>query len=263
MLGVDFILDGLASEGIDHVFMVPGGLIDPFLPALGRQSAIKPIVAAQEGGAAYMADGYARASGKPGIALCIGGPGLTNTVTAVATAKTDGTALLVLSGEAATAYEGLGMFQDASAQTLDDVSLLKPVTRYSTSIDNPENLAHLFRHALIRLRTEPTGPVHISIPNDSQVATIDARHQPLDPALTHPKVLSLSSAEASLRHFKTGEDGKAPARIVILAGAGVEHADAAQALLHFAEAWDVPVATTLRAKGIFPENHPLSLGVFG
>ncbi len=63
MLGVDFILDGLASEGIDHVFMVPGGLIDPFLPALGRQSAIKPIVAAQEGGAAYMADGYARAAG--------------------------------------------------------------------------------------------------------------------------------------------------------------------------------------------------------
>ena len=103
MLGTDFILDGLAREGIDHIFMVPGGLVDPFLPALGRQSVLKPIVAAQEGGAAYMADGYARASGTFGAALCIGGPGLANTVTAVATALTDGSPLLVISGEAATA----------------------------------------------------------------------------------------------------------------------------------------------------------------
>ena len=74
-LGTDFILDALALEEIDHLFMVPGGLVDPFLPALGRQKALRPIVAAQEGGAAYMADGYARASGKLGAALCIGGPG--------------------------------------------------------------------------------------------------------------------------------------------------------------------------------------------
>jgi len=263
MLGTDFILDAIAREGIDHIFMVPGGLVDPFLPALGRQSALKPVVAAQEGGAAYMADGYARASGKFGAALCIGGPGLTNTVTAVATALTDGSPLLVISGEAATALEGLGMFQDASSQTLDDVSLLRPVTRYSSSVDNPKNLAHLFRHALIHLRSAPTGPVHLSVPNDSQVATIDVRHEPLNPALIHARVLSLDAAEASLRHFKAGRDGKPPVRIVILAGAGVEHAEAATSLLKFAETWDMPVATTLRAKGIFPEDHPLSLGVFG
>lgn len=263
MLGADFILDGLAREGIDHIFMVPGGLIDPFLPALGRQSVLKPIVAAQEGGAAYMADGYARASGKFGAALCIGGPGLTNTVTAVATAQTDASPLLVISGEAATALEGLGMFQDASSQTLDDVSLLRPVTRYSSSVDNPKNLAHLFRHALIHLRSEPTGPVHLSIPTDSQTATIDVCHEPLDPSLTHARVLSLEAAQASLGYFKAGENGEPPVRIVILAGAGVEHAAAARALLKFAESWDIPVATTLRAKGIFPEDHPLSLGVFG
>ena len=75
MLGTDFILRALASEGLTHLFMVPGGLVDPFLPALGRQSALQPIVAAQEGGAAYMADGYARAGGRFGAALCIGGPG--------------------------------------------------------------------------------------------------------------------------------------------------------------------------------------------
>lgn len=87
MLGTDYILSALAKEKIDHLFLVPGGLVDPFLPAIGRQNAIKPIIAAKEGGAAFMVDGYARASGKFGAALCIGGPRLTNTVTAVVTAQ--------------------------------------------------------------------------------------------------------------------------------------------------------------------------------
>ncbi len=75
MLGADYILDALATEGVDRLFMVPGGLVDPFLEALARQTAVTPIVAAQEGGAAYMADGYARAGGKFGAALAIGGAG--------------------------------------------------------------------------------------------------------------------------------------------------------------------------------------------
>jgi acetolactate synthase I/II/III large subunit len=100
-LGTDFILDAVEAEGVDHIFMVPGGLIDPFLESLGR-SRLTPIVAAQEGGAAYMADGFARASGRFGVALGIGGPGLGNMVTAVAAASTDGSPVLVLSGEVAT-----------------------------------------------------------------------------------------------------------------------------------------------------------------
>src|SRR5579862_5352082 len=144
MIGTDFILDSLFKEKIDHIFLVPGGLIDPFLPAFARQKNLIPIVAAQEGGAAYMADGYARASGKMGAVLCIGGPGLTNVVTAVATAQTDGSPLFVISGEAETMIEGLGMFQDASSQTLDDVNTLKAITHFSSSIDNPKNLHHLF-----------------------------------------------------------------------------------------------------------------------
>ena len=97
--GTDFILDALLREGLDHLFMVPGGLVDPFLPALARHPGLKPIVAAHEGGAAYMADGYARASGRFGAALGIGGPGLCNMVTAVAAAKTDSSPVLILSGE--------------------------------------------------------------------------------------------------------------------------------------------------------------------
>ncbi|WP_036260909.1 thiamine pyrophosphate-binding protein [Methylocapsa aurea] len=262
-LGADFILNALALEEIDHVFMVPGGLVDPFLPALGRQKALTPIVAAQEGGAAYMADGYARASGKFGVALCIGGPGLANAVTAIAAAETDGSPVFLMSGEVSTLVEGLGMFQDASPQTLDDVAILKPVVRYSSSIDNPRNLPHLFKQAMLRLRTRPSGPVHLSLPQDCQVGEIFAAYSKIEPALADPAALSLSGAEASLQHFFGSSGAKPPARIAILAGAGAEHANAAQALLKFAELWGIPVATTLRAKGVFPEDHLLSLGVFG
>jgi len=262
-LGVDFLLNALASEGLDHLFMVPGGLIDPFLPAFGRQKALTPIVAAQEGGAAYMADGYARASGNFGAALCIGGPGLANTVTAVATAQTDGSPVLLLSGEVSTLVEGLGIFQDASSQTLDDVAVVKPLTRYSSSVDNPRNLPHLFKHSLLQLRTHPSGPVHLSLPGDALAADISVEHQPIDPGLSHPGALSHAMAKASLSHFLHAPGGEAPAKIAILAGAGVEHANSARALRQFAELWKIPVATTLRGKGVFPEDHPLSLGVFG
>jgi acetolactate synthase-1/2/3 large subunit len=263
MLGTDYILDALAVEGIDHLFMVPGGLVDPFLPALGRQSAIKPIVAAQEGGAAYMADGYARVSGKFGAALCIGGPGLMNTVTPIAAAATDGSPVLMLSGEVATAVEGLGMFQDASSQTLDDVAVMKPLTRYSSSVDNPKNLGHLLRRALVEMLAQPAHPVHLSLPTDVQKATVEARHTRIDPAITNPSLLSLPEAEASLRLLLGETRGEAPVRIALLAGVGVEHAGGEQLLRSFAEEWQIPVATTLRAKGVFPEDHPLSLGVFG
>lgn len=260
MLGTDFLLSSLEKEGIDHLFMIPGGLIDPFLQALSRQKNLKPIVAAQEGGAAYMADGYARASKKFGAVLCIGGPGLTNTVTAIATALTDGSPVLVLSGEASTAMEGSGMFQDASSQTLNDVDILKGLTNYSSSIDNPKNLPHLFRKAMLHLRSMPVGPVHLSIPKDSQLASIEADYSPISDNFIHTGILSEQSAKESLTSF-LGDP--LPIRIVILAGVGIEHANSWKALLEFSEKWSIPVATTLRAKGVFPEDHPLSLGVFG
>ena len=262
MKGTDHILDALVREGVDHLFMVPGGLVDPFLPALGRQPAIRPIVAAQEGGAAYMADGYARGSGRFGAVLCIGGPGLANTVTAAATASTDGSPIVVLSGEVATEMEGRGVFQDASAETLDDVAILRSVTRHSSSVDGPRNLPHVLDRALLRMLSRPRGPVHLSLSADVQEGEVDVGHVAIGVAVTAPAVLDRAAAEASLARL-AGPDGLAPVRVAFLAGAGVEHAAAATTLRTVAERWSVPVATTLRAKGVFPEDHPLSLGVFG
>ncbi len=188
--------------------MVPGGLVDPFLPALGRQKALTPIVAAQEGGAAYMADGYARASGNLGVALCIGGPGLANAVTALATARTDGSPLLLMSGEVSTSLEGRGMFQDASPQTLDDVSMLKPIARYSSSIDNPKNLPHLFKRAMLQLRTQPSAPVHLSLPGDCLTGELSA--ELCDDRSGAEHIRRLSRSRGRKRRFDTFDGRSAP-----------------------------------------------------
>src|ERR1700730_8710109 len=177
--GTDFILDSLLREGLDHLFMVPGGLVDPFLPALARHPGLKPIVAAHEGGAAYLADGYARASGRFGAALGIGGPGLRNMVTAVAAAKTDSSPVLILSGEIPLDMEGLGEFQDASQATLDDTAVMKPLTRLSTTVASTRNLNHWLRHALTAMWAQPRGPVHLSLTHDVIIGECAADYTPI------------------------------------------------------------------------------------
>lgn len=255
--GTDFILTALMREGIDHLFPVPGGLVDPFLPALTRHTGIKPIVAAHEGAAAYMADGYARASGHFGAVLGIGGPGLCNMATAVAAAKTDSSPMLVLSGEVPIDMEGLGEFQDASQATLDDTAVMKPLTRLSMTAVSGRNLNYWLRHSLTSMLAQPCGPVHLSLTHDALVAECAADYVPVSDFFAAVAPLSLPAAAAALALLAQGP------RIAVLAGAGIEHDSAAAALRRVAEHWSVPIATTLRAKGVFPKDYYLSLGVFG
>lgn len=258
-LGTDYILSALADEGLSHLFMVPGGLVDPFLPALARQTRLKPVIAAHEGGAVYMADGYARASGTFGAALGIGGPGCCNMATAVAAARTDGSPLLVMTGEVPVEMEGRGAFQDASQATLDDTAVMAPLTRLSKTVAGSRNLNHWFRHALTEMWTPPAGPVHLSLTHDALTGECDVRERKVGGYFAGVEPLSRDSAIEALDHLAN----RKPVRIAILAGAGVEHDDAAARLKEIAERWAIPVATTLRAKGVFPEDHDLSLGVFG
>ncbi|HTY24392.1 MAG TPA: thiamine pyrophosphate-binding protein [Desulfomonilaceae bacterium] len=264
MKGTHYILKALAAEGIEALFFVPGGLIDPFLSAFEDTPQIRPIVAAQEGGACYMADGYSRASGNFGACLAIGGPGLTNMTTAVSTAWTDESPLLVLSGEVATFMEGLGGFQDASASSFNDTEILRSVTAMSLSIENPHLLNHHFREALLTMFGRCNRPVHLSLPRDLQEAEISVAHVPLDRSLIEPKVLDSGAADRFWARVAPGRTyDKRADKIAILAGYGAERSNASKALLGFAETFHIPVATTLKAKGVFPEDHPLSLGVFG
>ena len=259
--GTDYILEALAAEGLGHLFMVPGGLVDPFLPALARQSALKPIVAAHEGGAVYMADGYARASGRFGAALGIGGPGACNMATAVAAAKTDGSPVLVMTGEVPLDMEGRGFFQDASQATLEDTAVLRSLTRMSKAVETAKNLNHWFRHALTAMCEQPRGPAHLSLMHDSLVGETSADYVKVFDLFTDAEPLSRAAADRALGALADVAAGRT--RIAVLAGAGVEHDAAAARLKALAERWSIPVATTLRAKGVFPEDHPLSLGVFG
>ncbi|MEM8743692.1 MAG: thiamine pyrophosphate-binding protein [Pseudomonadota bacterium] len=132
MKGTEFLLRSLVADGVDHLFMMTGGLVDPFLPAIGNVPEITPVVAAHEGGAAAMADGYARASGRIGACLCIGGPGLTNTVTSMSAAYTDESPVLLLTGAVENYMQGLGLFR-----ILQPLSLCPCVVtcRYQCSVE--------------------------------------------------------------------------------------------------------------------------------
>src|SRR5437588_9124115 len=220
-LGTDYILNALVAEGLGHLFLVPGGLVDPVLPALARQGKLKPIVAAHEGGAVYMADGYARASGAFGAALGIGGPGACNMATAIAAAKTDASPVLVLTGEVPVDLEGRGAFQDASQATLDDSAVMAPLTRLSKTIADSKNLNHWFRHALTTMWAQPRGPVHLSLTHDALTGECAVAYRKVAGYFAGAQPLSLPQAEGALR-LLADPNGR-NVRIAVLAGAGIEH----------------------------------------
>ena len=263
MRATGFLLSCLAAEGVDHVFLVPGGLVDPFLPDLAATPGLTPIVAAHESGAAYMADGYARASGRFGACVAIGGPGVTNVVTAAASASADASPVLFVTGQVPTDWEGRGGFQDSSPASFNDVALLAPVTAASLAVENPHLTHHHLRACLTKMLAGPRAPVHISLPLDVQRADVAAPWEALDESVYRPRFVDGAAVERLWRILVPEGGGSAPTRLAVLAGAGVEKSGATEALVAFAEQFEIPVATTLRAKGVFPEDHRLSLGVFG
>lgn len=258
-----YLLEALRTEGITHVFLVPGGLIDPFLPALADTRGLTPVVAAHEGGAACMADGYARAGGRFGVCFAIGGPGITNMVTAMAAARSDFSPVLVVSGQVPTDWEGRGGFQDSSPAALNDVAVLHPLTKSSLMVEHIHLFHHHLRASLTRMLAGFQGPVQLSIPTDIQRAGVHAPWEKLDSSLYSPRFVDLEAMARLWQTLAPGPQATAPVRILALAGAGVEKADASGDLLALAERFEIPVATTLRGKGVFPEDHRLSLGVFG
>jgi acetolactate synthase-1/2/3 large subunit len=254
-----YVVGALRDQGVDTLFMDPGGLNDTFMAPMTGTPGIRTVVAAFEGGAAYMADGYARATGGLGVCFGIGGPGVLNMVTALAAANADRTPVLAISGEVPRSWEGLGGFQDASGAAIDDVDVLKPVTATSISLSSAAVVPHGLRHAINEAMVHRR-PVHVSIPVDVQQASIDEAWTPVPGSITDPRFVDERSLAALVKLLG---DGHGEGTVAVLAGPGVLHTGAADALVAFAERFDVPVATSLSAKGAIPENHPLALGVFG
>ncbi len=254
----DYIITALRDQGVSHCFVDLGGLNDNFMPSLTGTEGIRTVVAAFEGGAAYMADGYARASGHIGVCMGIGGPGVLNMVTALAAAGVDRSSVLAISGEVARSWEGMGGFQDASGAGIDDIDVLERVTGLSLSVSSRAVMPHHLRHAITHAATQRQ-PVHLSVPVDVQKAELDYDWTPVPPELRAARFVDSDALDKALGLMNDA----ANKNIIILAGRGVMHAHGIDALRSFAERFDIPVATTLSGKGSLPDDHPLALGVFG
>jgi acetolactate synthase-1/2/3 large subunit len=254
----DYLISAIRDQGVGHCFIDLGGLNDAFMPALAGTPGLRTIVAAFEGGAAYMATGYARASRGLGVCFGIGGPGVLNMTTALASAKADRTPVLAISGEVPRSWEGMGGFQDASGAALDDISSLERVTELSLSLSSAAVVPHHLRHAITCALTRRS-PVHLSVPVDVQKADIGPVWTPVPESLASARFVDEEALGRAVGLLGAAGSQK----IIVLAGPGVFESDGMDALRAFVERFDIPVATTLSGKGLISERHPLALGVFG
>ncbi len=253
--GAQILIECLKREGVDTVFGIPGGANLPTFDAL-YQSSIKVILTVHEQGAAHMADGYARATGKVGVCLATSGPGATNLVTGIATAYMDSIPIVALTGQVRTSVIGNDAFQEA-----DTIGVTRSITKHSYLVKDVRDMARVVREAFYIARTGRPGPVLIDLPVDATIAetefaypeTVNIRGYRVQaaPPLNHDAIRM--AAEAI-------KQGKRP---IIYAGAGVIHANAAAELAEFAHKTRIPVTTSLLGLGGFPEMDPLSLGMLG
>ncbi|HHH30066.1 MAG TPA: thiamine pyrophosphate-binding protein, partial [Polyangiaceae bacterium] len=255
----DAIVDELIHAGVDTLFMLPGGTISPVLDACLDRSQIRQVGTRHESGAMFAAAGYARATSGLGVVCVTSGPGVLNTLTGLASAHCEGIPLLVLAGEVPRARQGRMSLQDGSAHHLDVLGMVKPVVKLALELTRPEAAPAIVRRAVRTAMSGKRGPVVLTVPMDvARAATPDQRffsEVTLDYAVDSGLMGSAIDEAAVLLNEAT--------RPAIFAGSGIRHGLGPERLLHLAERAQIPVITTPKAKGLFPESHPLSLGVFG
>ena len=254
MLGSDAILRSLEAEGVDVVFGIPGGAILPTYDAFARGTTVRHVLARHEQGAGHMAEGYARASGRVGVAMATSGPGATNLVTPIADAWMDSTPLVCITGQVRTNLIGTGAFQE-----IDATGITLPIVKHSWLVQDVEELPHALKAAFYVARTGRSGPVLVDVAKDVQEAELDFRYpDEVDlPGWRPPrKVNARQLGEAA--HAIAGAE-----KPVLYVGGGVVNAEATAELRVLAEAGGLPVVTTLMAKGAFPETHELHAGMPG
>ncbi|MDP2875830.1 MAG: biosynthetic-type acetolactate synthase large subunit [Holophaga sp.] len=252
--GATILWECLQREGVEVVFGYPGGAIMPVYDAL-LESSIHHVLARHEQGAAHMADGYARASGRTGVILSTSGPGATNLVTGLATAMMDSVPLVAITGQVNSKLLGSDAFQE-----VDVTGVTLPVTKHNYLVTKASEIAPALREAFALARAGRQGPVLVDITKDAQLeaaqldweAAAPSRHLRHQPLPLHPEKL-----EAALAMIGSSR------RPLILAGHGVLLSGAVEALRAFAEKAQIPLAATLLGLDAFPSSHPLFLGFMG
>jgi acetolactate synthase I/II/III large subunit len=254
---VQLLLKYLEAEGVEYVFGIPGGPLMPLYEAIFERKKIQPIIAKHEEGAAFMADGYARVSGRLGVCCTTTGPGATNALTGVAVAHRDSVPLMILTAQVALAAFGKGAAQESSPLGIDIVDLYKSVTKASIMLMAPEKMADMARYLLRTGLSGRPGPVHLSLPADMVKKQVPLDFRPPSQYRTPAEHFDRRSVKEAAKHLLRAK------RPAILAGYGVHLSRCYAELKQLAERLRIPIATTPKAKGVFPEHHLLSLGVFG
>ena len=254
LTGSDILIRSLLDEGADTVFGYPGGSVIGLYDTLVRHPKLRHILVRHEQGATHAADGYARATGKPGIVFVTSGPGATNTVTGIANAYMDSIPIIVFTGQVASTMIGNDAFQEA-----DIIGITRPITKHSYLVKKAEHIPRVVQEAFHLASTGRPGPVLVDLPKDVLAS----------------KAPYVRTEGVSIRGYNPTYEGHTQQiakaaklimeakRPLVYAGGGVILADGSDDLRTLAMQGRIPVTTTLLGLGVFPEDHPLSLGMLG
>lgn len=253
-IGARLLLEALIREQVEVIFGYPGGAVIPIYDVLPEYPDLKHVLTRHEQGAGHAADGYARVTGKAGVCLATSGPGATNLVTPIATAKLDSIPMVAITGQVAQSVIGSDAFQET-----DIMGVTIPITKHNFLVRNVEDIGPTIQQAFHLAQTGRPGPVLVDIPKDVLLAVGE---------LGDPAKVDLNGYRPTYRPNRRQirlavneiHESKQP---LILAGHGILISGASEALCQFAEKADVPVAQTLLGLGGMPESHPLTLGMMG
>ncbi|MFQ5754959.1 MAG: acetolactate synthase 3 large subunit [Acidiferrobacterales bacterium] len=254
LTGADIVVRCLQDEGVEHVFGYPGGAALHIYDAIFRQAKVKHILVRHEQGAAHAADGYARATGRPGVVLVTSGPGITNAVTGIATAYMDSIPMVILSGQVPTHLIGDDAFQE-----VDAVGITRPCVKHNFLVRDVKDLALTIKKAFYLASTGRPGPVHVDIPKD--VTAHKTKYH-------YPKSAKMRSYSPVTRGHpgqikKAVELMLAAKRPMIYSGGGVVLDEGSEALTELVQLLGYPCTNTLMGLGAYPGTDPLFVGMLG
>ena len=254
MNGSQIIVEALRRHGVDYLFGYPGGACMPIFDALVDAPEIKIVLVRHEQGGTHMADGYARATGKPGVVLVTSGPGATNTVTGLLTAQMDSVPMVVLTGQTITPNLGKDAFQEA-----DVFGVTMPVVKHSYLVREVNDLPRVMNEAFHLATSGRPGPVLVDLPKDvvSAECETDFTDEFHLPGYAPPARGLTEDLEKAAELISSSK------KPLLYVGAGAVIAQASRQVIGLAEKLQAPVTTTLLGKGAFPETHPLSVGMLG
>src|SRR5574341_312408 len=252
--GAEIFCESLRHEGVKTVFGLPGGVVLKIFDVLCQQKDIQFILTRHEQGAAHMAEGYAKATGKAGVVLVTSGPGMTNIVTGLADAYMDSVPLVAFTGQVSTDLIGNDAFQEA-----DNVGISRPCTKHNVLVKDVNDLAQVIKEAFYIATSGRPGPVLVDIPKDVSIARTDFKY---------PEKVSLRGYSpivgGNKQHIRqAAEEIMKAKKPMIYVGGGAVFSDAADEVRELAEISQIPVTMTLMGLSSFPGTHSLSLGMLG